>query len=295
MGIKRKVVLLGDSAVGKTSLIRRYVYDIFEDYYIATIGSKVSKKELRIQRPNRTENLTMMIWDLIGREGYSAFHAKTFAGVHGALLVTDLTRKETLHNLERYWIPALFKVVENVPLVFVGNKSDLKDEIEIGLGEIEEVASRYSQGARDYLPKSLTSFYGTSAKTGDSVENAFQSLGHLMAAMQTRKDPVKDLYESILATGIRRTADKTTPIGALDEIIMDFCERFDDQRVAMVILRQETTRAGVDIQKPAKEALIRAVEYLAEAELDFFDQDTVKENRERRLELALGIGSERRV
>lgn len=287
MGIKRKVVLIGDSAVGKTSLIRRYIYDIFEDYYIATIGSKVSMKELKVPRPNKTVNLTMMIWDLIGREGYAAFHAKTFAGVHGAILVTDLTRKETLSSVERYWIPALFKVVENVPLVFVCNKADLEGEFEFELDDMEEVASRYSEGVADYLPRGFTSCYATSAKTGKSVERVFESLGHLMLAMQSRKDPVKELYESFVATGIRRTADKTTPIGALDEIILDFCEGFDDHRVAMVILRQELARAGIDIQKPTKEGTIKAVEFLAEAELDFIDQDIVKKNRERRLEWAL--------
>ncbi|MCK4443964.1 MAG: GTP-binding protein [Thermoplasmata archaeon] len=286
-GVKRKIVLLGDSAVGKTSLIRRYVYDIFEDYYIATIGSKVSMKELSIPRPNKTVKLTMMIWDLLGREGYSGYHAKTFAGVHGALLVADLTREETLRNLEQYWIPALFKVVENVPIVFACNKSDLKKESEFELNDMGEVASKYCEGVEDYLPGGLTSYYATSAKAGSNVENAFRSLGHLVLAMHSRKDPVKELYESFVAAGVRRTADKTTLIGALDEIIMDFCEGFDDHRVAMVILRQEIARAGIDIRKPTKEGIIKAVEYLAEAELEFLDQDIVKKNRERRLRWAL--------
>src|SRR3989304_6201793 len=51
-------------------------------------------------------NLTMMIWDLLGQEGYTSFHTWTFQGVYGAILVADLTRRETLDNLERYWIPA---------------------------------------------------------------------------------------------------------------------------------------------------------------------------------------------
>lgn len=291
MAVKRKVVLLGDSAVGKTSLIRRYVYDIFEDSYIATIGSKVSMKNLMIRRPNKTVDLTMMIWDVLGREGYSGYHAKTFAGVHGALIVADLTRKETLRNLEQYWIPALFKVVESVPIVFACNKSDLKGEHEFDLGEVEVMTSRYCRGAEDFLPKGLKPYHVTSAKTGSNVENAFESLGHLVLATQSVKDPVKELYESFVAAGVRRTADKTTPIGALDEIIMDFCEGFDDHRVAMVILRQEIARAGVDIQKPTKEGIVRAVEFLAEAELEFIDQEIVKKNRERRLEWALGLGT----
>src|SRR5207237_2201408 len=123
-GVKRKIVLLGDSAVGKTSLVRRYVFDLYEDSYVTTIGSKVTRKELRIQRPDKTVTLNMMIWDILGREGYTSLHARTFAGVHGAILVSDLTRGETLRSLEEYWIPLLFKVVDKVPLVFVCNKTD---------------------------------------------------------------------------------------------------------------------------------------------------------------------------
>ena len=69
---KRKIVLLGDSAVGKTSLVRRCVFDMYEDSYVTTIGSKVTRKELRIPRPDKTVMLTLMIWDILGREGYTS-------------------------------------------------------------------------------------------------------------------------------------------------------------------------------------------------------------------------------
>ena len=125
MGQKKKVVLLGDSAVGKTSLIKRFVLDAFEDAYVATVGSKVTKKEIAIPRPDKTANLAMMIWDLLGQEGYTSFRTWTFQGVYGAIVVADLTRRETLDNLERHWIPALVRVADPVPLVFAANKADL--------------------------------------------------------------------------------------------------------------------------------------------------------------------------
>jgi small GTP-binding protein len=140
MVIKKKVVLLGDSAVGKTSLIRRFVYDHFDDSYIATVGSKVTKKNVQVQRRDGSVKLSLMIWDLIGREGYAAFHSRSLVGTQGALLVSDLTREETLASLERYWIPLLFKVVGNVPLVFASNKSDLKDDFEFKAEDMENVA-----------------------------------------------------------------------------------------------------------------------------------------------------------
>jgi small GTP-binding protein len=287
---RKKIVLLGDSAVGKTSLIRKFVFNQFELAHISTVGSKVTKKKLTISTPNKTVDLTLMIWDIIGREGYHALHARTFVGVHGAILVADLTRKETLESLERYWIPFLFKVVENVPMVFVCNKSDLKEDYEFQPEEIEDIAKRYNGHMEGILTNGLSSCYTTSAKDGINVERTFESLGHLVLAENILKDPVKKISEILKATGIKRNIDKSTPIGGLDAIIVDFCEGFKDSRVAMVIIRQEIARAGVDINNPNKEGLHKVVEYLADAEMEFLDEDTVFSNLERRNEVTRNIG-----
>lgn len=286
MAIKKKIVLLGDSAVGKTSLIRRFVFDKFDDSYISTIGSKVTRKELRIQKGDQEIDLNLMIWDILGRRGYTAIHARTFAGVHGAFLVTDLTRRETLVSLERYWIPLLFKIVEYVPLLFVCNKSDLADETEFSMEDLEDIASRYNVGLGDDVPEHLDSSHFTSAKTGDNVERAFESLGHLVLSDRIVSDPVKELYEELVAYGIHKKKDISTPIAALDAIFVDVCEEFEDDRIAMSVLRQEIVRAGVDIRSPSRQGLLKLVEYLAEAESEYLKENRVGRNKERRMEWA---------
>lgn len=289
MAIKKKIVLLGDSAVGKTSLIRRYVFDKFNDTYISTIGSKVTRKEIRISKDDRDVDLNLMIWDILGREGYQAVHARTFAGVHGAILVADLTRSDTLNTLERYWIPLLFKVVGYVPLVFACNKSDLINETAFSQEDMQEIASRYNAKIADSLPEGCSASYSTSAKVGDNVENLFESLGHLMLSGEIPSDPIKELYESLVAMGVERQTDKATAIGALDAIIVDFCEGFEDDRVAMSMLRQEITRAGIDIRSPSKVGLLMVVEYLAEAESEYKDAKEVTDNKDRRMQLARSV------
>ncbi len=289
MTLKKKIVLLGDSAVGKTSLIRRYVFDQFEDSYISTIGSKVTMKDIRIETPIKKVDLTLMIWDIIGREGYHALHARTFVGVHGAILVADLTRKDTLGSLERYWIPSLYKVADDVPLVFACNKSDLVRDHEFELKDLEDVASKYTIGYDEILPTEIEPTYSTSAKDGGNVETLFKSLGHLVASEKGMKDPVKELYEGVVATGITRTSDKTTPVGALDAIIVDFCRGFEDSRMSMLVLRQEITRAGIDINNPARDGVIKAVEFLAEADSEFKDEKKVRSNLKRWREIAYRI------
>ena len=289
MTLRKKIVLLGDSAVGKTSLIRRYVFDRFEDSYISTIGTKVTLKELRIQTEKKDVDLTFMIWDLIGREGYHSLHARSFEGVQGAILVADLTRKETLASLERYWIPSLFKVVDSVPLIFACNKSDLYEEFEFDYEDLAEVASRYNVGYDDRLPQWLGTSFSTSAKEGSKVEEVFESLGHLVLFTQKEEDPVKDLYERLVATHTQRTSDRRTIVGALDAIVVDFCDGFDDYRLAMPILRQEIIRAGIDVRNPSKEGVLKVVEYLAEAESEFKDEKTVVSNLEKRHKWAKNV------
>jgi small GTP-binding protein len=289
LALKKKIVLLGDSAVGKTSLIRRYVFDQFEDSYIATIGSKVTRKEVKIRYHNEPVKLKFMIWDIIGRGGYTSLHARTFIGVKGAIIVSDLTRKETLNSLEQYWIPFLFKIVGHVPLVFACNKSDLKNDVHFEPKDLGDIAVRYNGKLDSYLPMGFESSYSTSAKDGSNVEKAFETLGHLILSSNELVDPVKELYESIVAMGISRTKDKNSPIGVLDSIIMDFCSGFSDQRLAMTLLRQEVTRASININNPDKAGILCAIEYLAEAENEYKDEKAVVENLKKRLEWANNI------
>ena len=284
MDYKKKIVLLGESAVGKTSLIRKFVFDQFDDSYIATIGSKITKKEIAIKRRSTEDHIKLLIWDLIGREGYHGLHARTIAGVHGAIVVADLTRRETLGTLERYWIPFLFKVVGNVPLVFVCNKSDLKSEFEYEPDEIHEMASRYNGSLDGILPGDLRSCYATSARTGDNVQNAFESMGHMLVNDDKITDPVKELYESMVVTGIQRDTDMATVIGVLDAVIIDFCQGFSDPGLAMLLLRTEVARAGMDINNPTGDELKKLVEFLAEAENEYHEHATVMSNLKRRKE-----------
>lgn len=284
MAIKKKVVMLGDSAVGKTSMVRRFVYDTFEDSYITTIGSKITTKEFILQKDDEKIEIKLVLWDILGRVGYNASHARMFAGADSAFLISDHTRKETLGSLERYWIPLLFEVVGNVPLVFAANKSDLKDQAAYDFSDMEEMASRYNYGM-DQLPSNLSTCYTTSAKTGDNVELAFETLGHLLMSNKTPQNPIKEIWESLVAEGVYRNADKKTLIGATDAIIVEFSAGFEDDKLAQSFISQEFVRAGLDVRAPSKAGLCKAVELLAEVESEYKDEKTVLKNRERRLDM----------
>lgn len=155
----KKVSVVGDVSVGKTSLIRRYVHNIFDDKYLKTIGTKISKKIINI---DDTE-LTLLVWDIAGEEiceGDKTFYSR---GSVSAFVVFDLTRRDTFNHLE-CWINALFSTSGKIPFIILANKNDLENK-EIGLKEIEGLAKEYD-----------TEYFLTSAKTGENVENAFDCM-----------------------------------------------------------------------------------------------------------------------
>ncbi|MEM3341903.1 MAG: Rab family GTPase [Thermoplasmata archaeon] len=164
--LTKKICMLGDPGVGKTSLVARFVLNSYDDKYISTIGTKVSKKDILFNDPqnDRVINVRLMIWDIAGQNSYQFAKVAFLKGSHGALLVADTTRGDTLTNLNG-WIEALEKVTGPVPKVFLGNKADLTEMREFGEKEIAEIAKKYN-----------TTGYITSCKTGDNVETAFREI-----------------------------------------------------------------------------------------------------------------------
>ncbi len=261
--IKRKVLLLGDASVGKTSLIRRFVVDKFSDDYITTIGTKVTKRDLRLELGTRVVDLSLMIWDVLGQKGYKGIQESAFRGAKGVILVYDLTRPETRASFDDYWVPRVRAVAGTIPMIVVGNKVDLVEDR-------QDAVTRVAESGRAL---GVTAFV-SSAKTGESVEAAFLAIGNLV--VQQPEAP-EDAREAGKEEG------PLTLVGATDQIIVDFCHEFGDMETGMPLVRQQLTRAGVDINAPSREGLRLAVEYLAEVEAGFKGAGDVEANKLRRL------------
>jgi small GTP-binding protein len=163
--LQKKICLLGDFAVGKTSLIRRFVEGRFEDQYLSTIGVKISRKPVAL--PNLTMNL--LVWDMTGGEELSTQTRLAYLrGAAGALLVCDLTRRETLVVFERY-AQQLRVINPQTTLVFIGNKLDREDR-DVSDGEMLRVCRSLGN----------SKYFLTSAKTGSQVEDAFLYLASII-------------------------------------------------------------------------------------------------------------------
>ncbi|HDP96540.1 MAG TPA: GTP-binding protein [Euryarchaeota archaeon] len=164
---KIKICLVGDIGVGKTSLIRRYVLDLFDDKYIATIGTKVSKKNLSVDNPEtgNREDIVLLIWDIMGQPSFREILREAyFYGAQGALCVCDITNRDTFAEL-RYWIKAMTATAGPVPMVVLGNKKDLEQNAAVSIEDLAAFSNKFDSRA-----------IMTSAKTGENVEEAFSEI-----------------------------------------------------------------------------------------------------------------------
>ena len=165
-----KITLLGDGAVGKTSLRKTYLGEGFKDGYSMTIGADFAVKRLRID----DQDFVAQIWDLAGQQRFSAVREVYYRGTSGCLLVFDISRRSSFENIPS-WIAELLKNNSNrvVPIVLIGNKSDLRNTAKdpIMREQSEEYANSLSQWSGFSVP-----YIETSAKTGENVDEAFKTL-----------------------------------------------------------------------------------------------------------------------
>jgi small GTP-binding protein len=164
-----KVCLMGDFAVGKTSLIRRFTESRFSESYLSTIGIRVSRKTLEI---SGSSTLTLLIWDTAGSEPFTTVVRSYYRGSRGAALVCDVTRPETVASLTRY-AGEFHAVNPSVPLIVMANKIDLRSERAVSGEHLEEIAAMLD-----------APLFFTSARTGEGVEVAFQALGQSIMAKE---------------------------------------------------------------------------------------------------------------
>ncbi|MFX1492767.1 MAG: GTP-binding protein [Promethearchaeota archaeon] len=154
-----KLILTGDFKVGKTSLIRRFVENNFKEDYISTIGVEISKKTIIM---NENTKLNFILWDIGGQIGQiRPYRQRFYDGANAALIVVDRTR-DHLESIETWLNDIKESVPSNIPIVIVGNKSDLNEEIIITEEQIKIIAKQLD-----------LHFIVTSAKTGENVNEAF--------------------------------------------------------------------------------------------------------------------------
>jgi small GTP-binding protein len=166
--ISKKICMVGDFGVGKTSLIRRFVERQFNDKYLSTVGVKISRKAVELTDIKQQDklNVQLLIWDIEGHTKFKAIAPTYLQGAAGAVIVGDFSRQETLERIPEH-IQLFLSVNPKGFIVIALNKADLVDQ-----EKVEKLFSTYQFD--DY--ERVIQTYPTSAKTGNYVDELFEKL-----------------------------------------------------------------------------------------------------------------------
>jgi len=170
--ISKKMCMIGDFGVGKTSLIRRFVDRQFSDEYLSTVGVKISSKIITLENIKQQANVTakLLIWDLEGHTKFKGIAPTYLQGASGVLIVADVSRTETIERISEHI--QLFSSVNPKGLIIIAlNKVDLIDEEKLAM--LVEISHSIGQDK-------VIAVYTTSAKTGKDVDEIFHKLAYTM-------------------------------------------------------------------------------------------------------------------
>jgi len=163
-----KFVMVGDSGVGKSSIILRCVDGTFTDSFISTIDVDYKEKVVDLNG----EKNTLQLWDTAGQERFRTITSSYYRGAQGVIIVFDLTNRKSFDNV-RTWIKDVHKFAEEGVYILIGNKLDLERVVTVE--EAEELAETY-----------LLNYYETSCKTGEGIEETFQTIAKLSNEFEKR-------------------------------------------------------------------------------------------------------------
>lgn len=161
-----KVIVIGDPAVGKTSLLTKFVKNQFQEKYLPTVGVNIVKEPINL---DQATVINLMFWDVAGQPQFYMLHRPYFNGADGVILVFDVTRSSTFSNVNNWWNSAVKYGLSGVPRILIGNKIDLKDERKIILPMAEHLSEKLN-----------APYFETSALTGENVKSVFQKIAELV-------------------------------------------------------------------------------------------------------------------
>jgi small GTP-binding protein len=172
--ISKKICLVGDFGVGKTSLIRRFVDRQFSDKYLSTVGVKISRKKVDL---SEEKSVQLLIWDLEGHTKFKAIAPSYLQGAGGAIIAADVTRQETIDNMQER-LQLFLSVNPKGIAIFALNKADLIEPEKVQL---------LLENVKENQPERVIATYSSSAKTGENVDEMFNLISAQMLEQAAAK------------------------------------------------------------------------------------------------------------
>lgn len=261
---------MGDGKVGKTAIATKFLKDRFIEEYNPGTGMQVYHKNMQLIYPNLVINLKMSIYDMCGQKQYARIREAGTTGADGLVLVSDLSRPETISSIDEFWFKEAKKIMGNLPTAYLGNKLDLVTRHSPSARLLER------SGAKNGMPVFLSS-----AKTGENVGEVFRQIGQML---------VKDE----IASKRRKAPERPkTLMDALDYIIEDFCSQHGDMEKALLIAQNQLNNAGVDLRDPKPESVEDFLERIWGVEEVLLSENMAKANYDERKAVLVSVGKVR--
>jgi len=164
-----KIIVIGDPAVGKTSLLTNFCGEKFNYEYVPTVGVNITKEPVTIKDDmGKDTKINLMVWDIAGQPQFYMLHRPYFNGADGMMLVYDLTRSSSFSNINNWFSTAVKYGLSGIPRILIGNKIDLNEERKIILPMAEHLSEKID-----------APFFETSALTGKNVKVIFEQMAKL--------------------------------------------------------------------------------------------------------------------
>lgn len=173
-----KVLLIGDSSVGKTSVLLRYVDDTYNPEFQTTIGVDFKISTLELQ----SKVVKLQLWDTAGQDRFRNIVASYYRGAQGVILMYDITNQASFQNIKNWYNETLNHLQASTPKLLVGNKLDLAGQRTVKLADAQELADRLNM-----------SYLETSAKNNQNIRQAFETLTRSMLAQVSTTEPMKGI------------------------------------------------------------------------------------------------------
>ena len=178
-----KICVVGDGGVGKTAVIERYIGKKFRAGYQLTIGAEIKVYTQNIDG----KDIKFQIWDLAGQERFKFVRSSFYRGSHAVIMVFDLTKIETLFNLFTWKQEIIINIGQEVPIIILGNKNDLKNQVE------EQIVKDYIEKLRNEFILKEIPYFVTSAFNGQNIVEAFKVIGRIL-----NREPPIAIQQSII-------------------------------------------------------------------------------------------------
>ncbi len=160
-----KIILTGNYSVGKTSIVKQFIEKQFKESYLATLGVQISGKDLELSEETK---VMFSVWDIAGQiQTMATSRTRFYTGANAAFIVVDRTREGNLKTVKTWYDDIKETVKDKIPVIIIGNKSDLTEQIVITEKDIKSVAEEFN--CRYIL---------TSAKTGENIESCFEYIAY---------------------------------------------------------------------------------------------------------------------